>query len=132
MKNLFWTLLACIPLAVFLTSPWGGAVLKFVGVKPLPPKVKAETGDYLDGDELIAQCKRLVRAWARDPSMVKWNAQSVWLKDGQALASLDFTAINGLGGPVRETWVFTFDADGNIISVVTPKGEQLVTKKAAQ
>ncbi|WP_395734129.1 hypothetical protein [Prosthecobacter sp.] len=128
MKNLFWTLLACIPVLVFLSSPWGVAVLKFAGVKPLPDRRAADDGEYLDGEMLVAKCKRAVRAVVRDPSTIKWNGQKVWGKDGKAHAALDFTALNGLGGPVRETWLFTFDADGEFTSILTPKGEQLDTE----
>lgn len=125
MKTMFWFFLACIAAGIFLISPWGTALLKLGGLKVLPPVAAAPAGDYLDGALLITKCKRVVRSVVRDPSSVKWNDEAVWSNKGVANASLDFTALNGLGGPVRETWYFTFDAGGKIISILTPQGEQL-------
>ena len=132
MKTIFWFLLACIAASVFLISPWGTEFLKLGGVKVLPPVVATEAAEYLDGTLLVTKCRRLIRSVVRDPSSVKWNDEKVWSADGQGQVSVDFTTLNGFGGPVRETWYFSFDADEKVVSIITPKGEQLESARETE
>lgn len=74
---------------------------------------------------LLAKSKALIRSIVRDPTSVKWNDEGTWMDKGMVNVSLDFTTLNGFGGPVRETWYFMFSTDGKIVSLLTPKGEQI-------
>lgn len=73
----------------------------------------------------LAKSKLVIKATVRDPSSVKWNDEAAWTKDGLVNVLLDFTTLNGFGGPVRETWYFTFTPEGKAVSVLTPRGEEL-------
>jgi|GEM_PF-4637346 len=73
----------------------------------------------------LSKALHVVKQLSRDPSAVKWNECVAWTKDNQINVSIDFTAPNGFGGPVRETWYFTTDESGKLVSLLTPKGEQI-------
>ena len=74
---------------------------------------------------LLAKSKQYIKSVVRDPASVKWNAAGAWVEHEMVNVSLDFTTLNGFGAPVRETWYFMFTPEGKIVSLLTPKGEQL-------
>lgn len=100
----------------------GGVIVLNTGRHPAPVPQDAQRDREAAA---LSQAQHVIKQLTRDPSAVKWNECVAWTKDNQIQVSIDFTAPNGFGGPVRETWYFTTDAAGKLVSLLTPKGEQV-------
>lgn len=104
----------------------GGVIVLNAGRHTPPPQVTSPQDAQRDREAAaLSQAQHVIKKLTRDPSAVKWNECVAWTKDAQINVSIDFTAPNGFGGPVRETWYFTTNEAGKLVSLLTPKGEQI-------
>jgi len=123
----------------------GGGMLMIRLVPSIPPEGTTESKPYVPRpmktpdyeryakkktphvteDGAIFTSKEIIKKAVRDPSSVKWNEEVAWVKEGTMNVSIDFTASNGFGGPVRDTWFFTYSIEGKVASVITSKGDQI-------
>ena len=104
----------------------GGVIVLNAGRHPSSPQVATPADAQRDREAAaLSRAQHVIKQLTRDPAAVKWNECVAWTKADQISVSIDFTAPNGFGGPVRETWYFTTDAAGKLVSLLTPKGEQV-------
>lgn len=69
-------------------------------------------------DGAVPEVKSFIERSVRDPSTVKYNQWKNFTTSTNHITTVDFTATNGLGGPSRETWTFSFDKHSGQLQTV--------------
>ena len=69
-------------------------------------------------DGAVTEVKSFIERSVRDPSTVKYNQWKNFTTSTNHITTVDFTATNGLGGPSRETWTFSFDKHSGQLQTV--------------
>lgn len=69
-------------------------------------------------DGAVSEAKTFIKSSIRDPSSVKYHEWKNFVTGDRHITTVDFTATNGLGGPSRERWTFSFDkGTGQLMNV---------------
>lgn len=86
-----------------------------------PPPASAVDVSAWDGS--VSAAKSFVKNSVRDPSSVKYNSWKNYVAGTRHITTADITATNGFGGPVRQTWVFSFDKQTGALMTVLVGGK---------
>ena len=80
-------------------------------------------------DGSVSEAKSFVRKSVRDPNSVKYNSWKNYEAGSRHITTADITATNGFGGPVRQTWVFSFDKQTGALMTVLVGGKTVFDKE---
>lgn len=85
-----------------------------------PPSVPSRLRPS-EWDGSVPAVKEWISENVRDPGSVKYHSWDNQLLEGGVTSTVDFTAVNGFGGPSRDTWQFIFSRRSGDLLRVTSK-----------